>query len=71
MAVAAAALREAGLVKAPGVAESLDWAHALLVLGAGELDPEAAAATLGAVLKYREDQDRALGLDWRAVLAGA
>jgi MoxR-like ATPase len=71
VAFAAAALREAGLVKAPGVAESLDWAHALLVLGAGELDPESAAATLGAVLKYREDQDRALGLDWTAVLAGA
>jgi MoxR-like ATPase len=71
VAVASAALRDAGLVKAPGVAESLDWAHALLVLGAGELDPEAAAATLGAVLKYREDQERAAGLDWRAVLAGA
>ncbi len=71
VAIAAAALREAGLVKAPGVAESLDWAHALLVLGAGELDPEAAAATLGAVLKYREDQDRAAALDWGAVLASA
>ncbi len=35
VAVAAAALRDAGLVKAPGVAESLDWAHALLVLGRG------------------------------------
>jgi MoxR-like ATPase len=71
VAVASAALREAGLVKAPGVAESLDWAHALLVLGAGELDPESAAATLGAVLKYREDQDRAAALDWRAVIASA
>jgi MoxR-like ATPase len=70
VAVAAAALREAGLVKAPGVAESLDWTHALLVLGAGELDPESAASTLGAVLKYREDQDRATAMDWRAVLAG-
>jgi MoxR-like ATPase len=70
VAVAAAALREAGLVKAPGVAESLDWAHALMVLGAGELDPESASATLGAVLKYREDQDRATAMDWRAVLAG-
>src|SRR6185312_10517327 len=37
VAVAAATLRDAGLVKPPGVAESLDWAHALLVLGAGEL----------------------------------
>ncbi len=70
VAVAAAALRDAGLVKAPGVAESLDWAHALLVLGAGELNPESAASTLGAVLKYREDQDRATALDWGAVLSG-
>ncbi len=69
VAAAAAALRAADLVKPPGVAESLDWTRALLVLGAGELDPAAAAATLGAVLKYREDQERARGLDWQSVLA--
>jgi hypothetical protein len=40
------------------VAESLDWARALTVLGARALDPDRAAATLGAVLKYREDADR-------------
>ncbi len=71
VALAAAALRSAGLLKPPGVAETLDWARALLVLGAGELDPESAAATLGAVLKYREDQERASELDWRAVLSSA
>jgi len=60
VAAAAAALREADLVKPPGVAETLDWARALLVLGAGELDPASAAATLGAVLKYREDQERGM-----------
>lgn len=59
-------LRAMDLVKPPGVAESLDWAQALLALGRDTLDTESAAATLGAVLKYREDAERAL----RAGLAG-
>jgi MoxR-like ATPase len=46
------------LLKPPGVAETLDWAQALHTLGAAELDLETAAATLGAVLKYREDAER-------------
>jgi MoxR-like ATPase len=58
VATAAARLRELDLIKPPGVAESLDWAAALDVLGARSLSPELAAATLGAVLKYREDADR-------------
>ncbi|MEU4739719.1 MoxR family ATPase [Actinosynnema sp. NPDC023658] len=53
-------LRELDLVKPPGVAESLDWAEALLTLGRTELDADTAATTLGAVLKYREDSRRAL-----------
>ncbi|NUO98823.1 MAG: MoxR family ATPase [Nonomuraea sp.] len=52
---AAERLRGAGLVKPPGVAETIDWTEALLTLGAKELDPDLAAATLGAALKYRED----------------
>jgi len=48
-------MREADLLKPPGVAESIDWAQALHILGARSLDPERAAATLGAVLKYQED----------------
>ena len=61
---AAHRLRSMDLLKPPGVAESLDWTEALLALGARELDPETAARTLGAVLKYREDQElvRAAGL---------
>ena len=51
-------LRAADLVKPPGVAESLDWARALQLVGARHLDVESAARTLGAVLKYREDADR-------------
>ena len=49
---------EAPLLKPPGVAESLDWARALMELGRRELDVETAANTLGAVCKYREDADR-------------
>ncbi len=52
-------LREtAGLVKPPGVAETLDWARALDTVGATRLDAESAAATLGAAVKYREDAER-------------
>src|SRR5919199_972632 len=46
------------LLKPPGVAESLDWARCLVALGRSELDVETAAATLGAVCKYREDAER-------------
>ncbi|MBZ5738639.1 AAA family ATPase [Nocardioides mangrovi] len=52
-------LRERGdLVKPPGVAETLDWARALTYLGTAEIDLAAASATLGALVKYREDADR-------------
>ncbi|NEA49092.1 MoxR family ATPase [Streptomyces sp. SID10815] len=65
----AQALRGQELLKPPGVAETLDWARALDALGADEADAELATATLGAVLKYREDIDRARGLDFAAILA--
>lgn len=51
-------MREVDLLKPPGVAESIDWAQALQLLGARRLDPERAAATLGAVVKYQEDAAR-------------
>ena len=57
---ATARLREADLVKPPGIAETLDWTEALLTLGARDLDPALAAASLGALLKYREDQETVL-----------
>ncbi|MFJ9817533.1 AAA family ATPase [Streptomyces sp. NPDC101151] len=63
------ALRGADLLKPPGVAETIDWAQALDALGASEVDAELALATLGSVLKYREDTERARGLDLTAVLA--
>ncbi|HET8718629.1 MAG TPA: MoxR family ATPase [Nocardioidaceae bacterium] len=46
------------LLKPPGVAETLDWARALHTLGRRELDLETSAATLGAVVKYREDAEK-------------
>ena len=48
-------LREADLTKVPGIAETLDWAAALMALGAAELTPELVDETLGVVLKYEED----------------
>ncbi len=48
----------AALLKPPGVAETLDWARALQRLGTEQLDVASAAATLGAVVKYREDAQR-------------
>ncbi|WP_317446828.1 MoxR family ATPase [Streptomyces collinus] len=62
-------LRGADLLKPPGVAETIDWAEALHALGASEVDADLAVATLGSALKYREDADRARGLDLAAVLA--
>ncbi|WP_433504506.1 AAA family ATPase [Pseudonocardia halophobica] len=58
VATAAQKLRTTDLIKPPGVAESLDWARALQLVGARSLDVDSAARTLGAVLKYREDADR-------------
>jgi len=58
VAVAVARLRELGLYKPPGVAETIDWAEALALLGRSTLDEPAVSATLGTVLKHREDQER-------------
>jgi MoxR-like ATPase len=63
-------LRSEDLLKPPGVAETIDWAEALDALGAREVDAELAMATLGSVLKYREDAERARGL-LPAALQGA
>jgi MoxR-like ATPase len=57
-------LRRLDLAKPPGVAETIDWAHALAALGREELDATVVQETLGSVLKYHEDllavQDTAL-----------
>ncbi|MEE2698038.1 MAG: MoxR family ATPase [Actinomycetota bacterium] len=59
IALVAAELRDMGLYKPPGVAETLDWAEALVLIGADDLDSEALEFTVGTLLKYREDQERA------------
>jgi MoxR-like ATPase len=48
-------LRQTELTKLPGVAETLDWASALMALGASSLSPEIIDPTLGVLLKYQED----------------
>jgi MoxR-like ATPase len=53
-------LRALELKKAPSIAESIDWARTLVVLGVQTLDEEAVARTLGVVLKHSSDQTRAV-----------
>ncbi|MFM7488760.1 MAG: AAA family ATPase [Actinomycetota bacterium] len=58
-------MRGLHLYKPPGIAETIDWATALARLGASTIDDSLVRATLGTVLKYREDQERVTnnGLD--------
>jgi MoxR-like ATPase len=64
-------LRQADLTKVPGIAETLDWAAALLSLGARELAPELVDETLGVVLKYEEDIRHVRGEGTRRYLTEA
>ena len=48
-------LRTMDLFKAPGVAETLDWAEALVALDRFALDPATVADTIGVLLKYQDD----------------
>jgi MoxR-like ATPase len=61
-------LRSLDVQKPPGVAEAIDWVHAATLLGLDHLDEHGVEATLGSVLKYREDHDvaRAATLRWIA-----
>ncbi len=63
-------LRELDLAKPPGVAETIDWARTLDVLGETDLDEETAAVTLGAVVKERDDLDFVRG-NLREITSGA
>ena len=64
-------LRAADLTKAPGIAETLDWAAALVALGARHLDPVQVEQTLGVLLKYQEDLGAMRAGGARTVLAEA
>lgn len=48
-------LRGMDLFKAPGIAETLDWAEALVTLDRITLDPQTVADTAGVLLKYQDD----------------
>ena len=61
-------LRTKDLFKLPGVAETLDWLQALVVLDRRELDPDTVDATLGVLLKYEDDIARIRGAESRALL---
>jgi MoxR-like ATPase len=63
-------LRGVDLTKVPGIAETLDWANALLSLGATELSPQVVDETLGVVLKYEEDIRHVRGARVKELLAG-
>ena len=54
-------LRTLDIKKAPSIAETLDWARALLALGIRELDPQAVKRTLNVLLKYEDDIQKAEG----------
>ena len=65
------ALRGLNLYKPPGVAETIDWATALGRLGVLRIDENIVERTLGAVLKYREDQNRAVDHGLGAIVSHA
>ena len=63
------ALRKLDLFKLPGVAETIDWADALMQLDALALSPEAINDTLGVILKYQDDIQRLQGSEAQRLLA--
>ncbi|MDF2703469.1 MAG: ATPase associated with various cellular, 5 [Rubrobacteraceae bacterium] len=70
VAAAVERLRSMDLYKPPGVAETIDWTEALVALGAKELDESLVRSTIGSVLKYREDQQRAANAGLAALVGG-
>jgi MoxR-like ATPase len=61
-------LRAADLFKLPGVAETIDWAYAILALDKVALDPDTVNATLGVLLKYQDDIEKMTGRPVREIL---
>jgi MoxR-like ATPase len=62
-------LRALDLYKQPGVAESIDWARALVTLGQSDLDADVVQNTLGCVLKYEEDMHKVRGGTAQSLIA--
>ena len=65
------ALRNVELYKVPGVSETLDWVAALAALNRQTLDADTVSATLGVVLKSKEDMDTVRGQDLPALVTRA
>ncbi|MEH6360822.1 MAG: MoxR family ATPase [Amylibacter sp.] len=64
-------LRDEDLFKAPGLAETLDWAKCLVALDMVALSPEIIADTIGAVLKYQDDIGKIQGSETNRLLEAA
>ena len=62
-------LRESNLFKAPGVAETIDWAQALVELDCVAIDPTMADSTMGVLLKYQDDIARIRGSEAARILS--
>ena len=61
-------MRELDLFKLPGIAETIDWVHALMQLDAVALDPAMVNDTLGVLLKYQDDIARLQGSEAERIL---
>lgn len=61
-------LRSENLFKAPGVAETIDWAQALVELDCVAIDPAKADSTMGVLLKYQDDIARISGSEAARIL---
>lgn len=64
-----AQMRQRDFYKRPGIAETLDWAKALLSLGIKDLAPQTIESTIGCILKYKADQEMLQEEDMRKVIA--
>ena len=62
-------LREKNLFKSPGVAETIDWAQALVELNCVALDPQTIDSTMGVLLKYQDDISRIQGTEAAKILS--
>jgi hypothetical protein len=61
-------LRQQNLFKSPGVAETIDWAQALVELNCVALDPQMVDSTMGVLLKYQDDISRIQGSEAARIL---
>lgn len=71
VATVSARLRGSSLYKPPGIAETLDWARSLVMLGESEVTRHNFSQSAGALLKYREDEDKVKSLDISELIKSA